>query len=97
MVKCRVEKVLQYNQYELKFGDKKQILTIELYNFDKLNVGENIFIANNLLDKNNRDFCSLYAFEPSKIDLNEVKWLPETDFLVVERQRKKYLLKRIYG
>ena len=99
MIVCLIEKVLEYNVYELKSQNKKQKTVLEFYGLNRRpEVGDKILIHENLLDINWPYYTQPYAFE-LKLDMTpyHVMALNKEEFIVLGFKGKNYVLKRVYG
>lgn len=95
---CDVDKVMEFNTYLLKSKYGEYTQTIELYGIAGLEVGNRIKINNKLLDTKDSNYTQPYAFK--LVDTEQVKQINkknELEYIVVEKNAKKYLLKRVYG
>lgn len=95
---CEVEKVIGSNTYLLKSKYGEYTQTIELYGIGGLEVGNRIKINSKLLDPKNKNFTQPYAFELVNTEqVRQINEDNELEYIGVEKNAKKYLLKRIYG
>lgn len=92
-------KVLEINSnclYVFEKENKQKIsLQIEFYGISKLNKGDVVNICDKLLDRSSENFVQPYAFE--KCDIADFSKMDKHEKMIIEQQKEKILLKRIYG
>lgn len=96
MVVFKIEKCLKYNEYELKAGDKKIRLVLELFGIEKPKVGDVIVLHEKLLDENSSTFTKVCCFECLDILIKDKTELNE-EIALYQTGNKKYVLRRVYG
>ena len=98
MVTCIFEKILDYNTYICKCGDKELEIMIEFIGIDKPNVGDKMLIHEDLLDTKLKHYTQPYTFiyledyEPILVQENEDK-----EYIILRINDENFSLKRIYG
>lgn len=96
MVVCKIEKCLDFNEYELKAGDKKIRLTLDFFGVEKPKAGDVIALHKNLLDEKSADFTGFYAFEVDNTKHTEYSKATQ-EIALCQTGDKKYVLRRVYG
>lgn len=98
MIACIFEKELEFNAYILKSDNKKYELCFEFYGVKKPKVGDKILINEKLLNINSPMFSQPYAFElDNETKAQDVKLENLTEYIVLNINKKNYVLKRVYG
>ncbi len=73
-------------------------LSLQFFDGFDLDVGDNLLINEQLLDRHSEWFAPFYAFEEVKKNLKRVsETTPKVDLAIVKKGNKEYLLKRLYG
>lgn len=97
MVKCKIIKCLEYNEFVIKCGEDVHSLVLEFYGVDKPIVGDEIIVNEILLDKNWENYSQPYAFQVVAINPLNVPKLKNNDLAVLRSNDNIYTLQRIYG
>ncbi|MBR4418408.1 MAG: hypothetical protein IKT33_00190 [Clostridia bacterium] len=98
MIVCDIVKVLEYNNYEIKSGNKSYHVMFEFYNVKKPDVGDRILIHEKLLDINWSGYTQPYAFELDKVLLpKHVMLNDDREYIVLGTGGKNFVMKRVYG
>ena len=99
MKKLTITNINRY-MYFLKDNEEKEyIFTFEFHNLEKEPaIGNNIYIADELLNDNYRGYSDFYAFGPlnsqyGRVITNE----NDPDIIVLDMDNKQIYLKRLYG
>lgn len=96
MVKLKVLKVNEYNNFLLKDVQTEKVysLFLEFYNVPNIKVDDTIFLNHNLLNSHFEGYAQPYAFELIFDSFDETDSLEHAIYCT---NNKKYILKRIYG
>ena len=100
MRKLEIVEVKEHNLYILKDLDTNEIieLMIEFYGISNPNINDKLLIAYSLTDKRSPFYLQPYAFRPTKkIMPKQVKDLNDKEYIVLNKDSKNIVLKRIYG
>ena len=96
MSKYRVVETENNGVYILENAMKKQFsLQIELYGLASLLKGDIVYLCDELVDTTSPNFVQPYAFE--KCNETDCINIDKNEVMIVERNSKNILFKRIYG
>ena len=97
MVKLKIIKVNDYNNYNLINVDTNEIysLFLEFYGISKPKAEDLIAIDERLLDSSYEGYCQPYAFKLCEDKVSLPKNDPE--YIALKTGEFSYVLKRIYG
>lgn len=92
---------IKNNRYLLIDKESKNEYLLDLYFFDidfNVEVGDTIIFNEKLLDKNYIEYSEEYYFGGIEDDCGrEINSLKDTDLIAINKDYKKFYLKRLYG
>ena len=98
MLSLKIKEVLEYSQYLVESKTIKETISLGILGIDKLNVGDNLMIHEDLLDRSNKNYTMPLFFEITKEKSSkEIKEENDKEYGAVKTNGKTRTIKRIYG
>lgn len=97
MINCKITKCLDFNAYQIQYGNKECVLVMEFYGIDTPKIGDELQMSEILLDKNWKNYAQPYAFEKIAINPMNVEKLDNSDLIVLKTKEDIFALMRVYG
>ena len=98
MISLKVKEVLEYGEYCVETKTREEVIAMHVYGLNRLNVGDNLMLHEDLLDKSNANYTMPLFFEITKEKTaKEIKEENNKEFGAVKTNGKVIAIKRIYG
>lgn len=96
--KLVIKSVLEFGGYSL-LDERENIISLsfQFYDLPRLEVGDEIFIDEKLLNKNSPDFTQPYSFVKSSEDEIVNSNVPLQEIGAIKCKKDKFLMRRLFG